>query len=282
MTPPSPEPPASPQSVPFRPQQGRGIAVAVMSAVSLLGVGVVVLVVIMAQGLSVPSLPDMPAAGGGGDDGDGGASASPEPSPVAISTPTADASEALVPAITAGWKGVAVEEHGVAYDVPETWFAEPPSVVTGFTGDGDSDGVMMGGSAVYGARQGPCYSYPPDPGRSGIATVEGAADTAQTALGTAKKWARLGYSNENGAAELSAGPVVAFAANGLTGHQVTVKVQAPEYDCYPRQAVVRVVSFLSPAGGAVYNFIAFADVSGPLAPDSGVLDTMAASLRPMY
>ncbi|GAA1761306.1 hypothetical protein [Streptomonospora arabica] len=277
-----PEPPLPPQTAPHRPNnQGRGIAVAVMSTVAVLGVGVVVLIVLMFQSISLPQMPQMPAAGGGGDGGEGGsgtASPSPKESPVTIATPDSDDLRAVTAELTPGWQGVEVEERGIAYDVPEAWFVESPDLVSGFTDDGQ--GVGMGGSAVSGAREGPCYSYPPAPGRAGIAAVGQVADTAQTAAETADTWAGLAYSNEEGRAEVSATEPVPFAANGLVGHQVTVEVQAPEFDCYPTQAVLRVVSFLSPAGDDVFNFIVFADTAGPLAPEVD-LDTMTASLRPL-
>ncbi|WP_157036331.1 hypothetical protein [Streptomonospora alba] len=274
--------------MPSRSQQGRGIAVAVMSTVAVLGASIVVLIVVMAQGLSLPRPPQLPTAGGGeqGDErGAPGAGEEPsdEPSPVGIRTPTADDPEALTTATVPGWKGVAVEKRGMAYDIPDSWFAEAPGVLVGFTGEKDDVHVGVGGSAVYGARQGPCYSYTPSPGRAGISTMGEVMDTAEGARQLAELWATLGYRNDKGDPELSVGSPEPFAANGLTGHTVTVEVQAPEFDCYPERAVVQVVSFLSPAGDDVFNLVAHADTAGAQAPEAPeqTLGRMADSLRPL-
>ncbi|GAB3449412.1 hypothetical protein GCM10027570_23850 [Streptomonospora sediminis] len=284
MTPPSPESTASPQSVPYRPQQGRGIAVAVLSTVAVLGVAILALGVVMFQGgAPVGSL--LPAVGGGEEaQADGPSpSASAKPEPVDIPTPTADAPAALTPATVAGWKGVAVKERGIAYDVPGTWFVEEPGVISGFTaGDGDDDAMVgMGGVAVYGARKGPCYTYPPKPASTGISAMGEVTDTAQTAKDTAAAWAKLAYSNKGGDAGVTVGEAVPFAANGLTGYQATAEVQVADEGCYPSQAMVRAVSFLSPAGDDVFNFIIYSDTAGEAAPEISRFDAVVASLRPL-
>ncbi|MDA0562763.1 hypothetical protein LG943_00180 [Streptomonospora sp. S1-112] len=284
MTPPHSFPPPGPPPASYRQGQGRGVAAAVLSVAAVLVVGIVVLTVVMLRGALPSGLADLPGAGGAPAPS---ASASPSPTPVELSTPTADAPEALTDATVANWKGVAVPDYGIAYDVPQAWFAADPGVITGFEEPdpdapfGYSPTVAMSGVAEFGARQGPCHTYPPGPGTSGISGEGEPADTAQTAPRVAEAWAVAAYGNDNGDPEVSLGEAVPFAANGLTGHQVTATVKVPEFECYPGEAQVRAVSFAAPQGGDVYHFVVYADASGDEGPNLADVDTMVSTLRPL-
>ncbi|MFC3999512.1 hypothetical protein ACFOVU_26605 [Nocardiopsis sediminis] len=262
---------------------GRGMAMAVGTLIGALSVAIIVLVAIYLRDVDLFTGSDEAA----GADAAASASPSADASPVPVTTPTADDPEALVEAATAGWKGVAVEERGVAYDIPDDWFAHAPDLTVGFEEEdpdapfGYSPRVAMSGAAEYGAREEPCYDYPPAPAMSGTSGAGEVVDTAEMSMFLAGEWAEAGYGNDSGEPEVEVGETAEFAANGLEGHRTTATVQVAEHPCYPAQAQATVFAFLAPSGDDVYTLVVYSDTSGDQATSSETVDGIMSSLRPL-
>ncbi|MFC4566021.1 hypothetical protein ACFO4E_29555 [Nocardiopsis mangrovi] len=273
----TPSPPS-----PSGPATGRGMAMAVGTLIGALSVAIIVLAALY--------LRDVDLFAGSGEAA-GAAPASPsastDASPVPVTTPTADDAGALTDATTAGWKGVAVEDRGIAYDVPGDWYAHSPGLTVGFEEEdpdapfGYSPRVAMGGAAEHGAREEPCYDYPPAPGMSGTSSAGEVVDTAELSLFLAGEWAEAGYGNDSGEPEVEVGETVAFTAGGLGGHRTTATARVAEHPCYPEEAQVTVFAFLAPSGDDVHSLVVYSDTSGGQATPSGTVDGILSSLRPL-
>jgi hypothetical protein len=214
-------------------------------------------------------------------------SASPSETPVPVSTPTADDEAALTAASVDGWKGIAVEDRGIAYDVPADWFALSPGVITGFEEEdpdapfGYSPRVAMSGAAEFGAREEPCYDYAPSPGMAGTSGAGEAVDTAELSGFLAGEWASAAYDNDSGAAEVEVGATEPFTANGLEGHVTTATAAVAERPCYPEAARVTVATVLAPTGDDVYSLIVYTDTAGDQAVPEDTVAAITGSLRPL-
>lgn len=247
-----------PQPAPPRKSRAPLIATLAITAVGALVVTATVLIVRDSEGRAIP------------------ATTSETTTSTAPAGKTENVRKPVSPVVP-GWKGMALLEFGIAYDVPPNWKPETGSV-SGFEGRGEEKATLSGFS---GYKKDFCpqddMSYRARVGISG-ADERDPVVAAEQAI---RKWARLGWGTEAGAppaVTMNPPKPVSVDDGRVDGQLVSATITPAEPGpCVPPTMFVSVLALPNDSGAAL--LIGLADQGVPDAVAPADIDRALTSVR---